>query len=260
MSVNFSAVTELSGDEVTQEQVDRCCNRYYWAGTYCTDKDVLEVACGTGQGLGYLTKVARSVHAGDYSDDILTVAKAHYGNRIVLKQFDAQDMPYADRSMDVIVLFEAIYYIPSAEKFVSECRRILRENGKVLVVTANKDLYDFNPSPHSYKYYGVVELSELFGKQGFSVEFFGNTPVDKLSLRQKLLRPVKKVVVKLGCVPKTMAGKKVFKKIIFGNLVSMPAEITENTGPYIQPTKISSIQPDKKHKVLYCVATLQKSN
>jgi SAM-dependent methyltransferase len=80
--------------------------------------------------------------------------------------------------MDVIILFEAIYYLPSTERFVSECRRVLRYGGKVLIAIANKDLYDFNSSPYSYKYYGVVELKELFSKQGFTVEFYVNTPVN----------------------------------------------------------------------------------
>jgi len=29
---DYISVTEIAGDEVTQEQIDRLCNRYYWAG------------------------------------------------------------------------------------------------------------------------------------------------------------------------------------------------------------------------------------
>jgi len=61
-------------------------------------------------------------------------------------------MPFEDKSKDVIILFEAIYHIPDADRFVKECVRVLWPGGKVLVGTANKDLYDFNPSPYSYKY------------------------------------------------------------------------------------------------------------
>lgn len=258
MELDFLSVTELAGDDVTQEQVERLCNRYYWAGTYCEGKDVLEAACGTGQGLGYLAKRAKSLSAGDYTADMLKIAKEHYGSRIELKQFDAQAMPYPDNSMDIILLFEAIYYLPSAEKFVSECRRVLRKSGKVLIATANKDLYDFNPSPYSHTYYGVVELNELFSKQGFSVECFGNTPVDKVSLRQKILRPIKKMAVELGLVPKTMGSKKLLKKLIFGGLVKMPAEIEEGMFPYVEPTRLTVFELDRKHKVIYCAATLQE--
>ena len=81
--------------------------------------------------MGYLSKIAKSFNAGDYSEKILEIAREHYGSRITLKQFDAQNLPYKDNSMDVIILFEAIYYLPSAERFVSECRHVLRDGGKV---------------------------------------------------------------------------------------------------------------------------------
>ena len=147
MSIDYSTVTELAGEEISSEQLDRLCHRYYWAGTYCTGKDILEAACGTGPGLGYLAGLARSLRGGDFDENILGFVQAHYGDRIELKQFDAQDMPYEDHSLDVVILFEAIYYLPSAKKFVDECRRVLRDDGKILIATANKDLYDFNPSP-----------------------------------------------------------------------------------------------------------------
>lgn len=256
MESDFLSVTEIAGDEVTREQVERLCNRYYWAGRYCSNKDVLEVACGTGQGLGYLAGIAKTLSAGDYSGAILDIAHQHYGNRILLKQFDAQDIPFADNSADIIILFEAIYYLTDAKQFIRECTRVLRPGGRVLIATANKDLFDFNPSPHSHTYYGVLELQAVFSQHGFKTEFFGDTPIDNVSMRQKILRPIKKLVVSLGLMPKSMAGKKFFKKIVFGNLVAMPAEIDENTALYVEPNPIAADSPDTRHKVIYCAATL----
>ncbi len=255
MSNDYLSVTELAGDDVTVEQVDRMCQRYYWAGTYCQGKEVLELGCGTGQGAGYLAGLASSYRAGDYSEKILGMARAHYGERIHFQQFDAQKMPFEKDSFDVVILFEAIYYLPSAERFVAECRRVLRPGGKALVATANKDLYDFNPSPHSRTYYGVSELNDLFRRYGFASSFFGNTPVDGLSWRQRMLRPIKKFVANSGLMPKTMAGKKMLKRFVFGSLVPMPAEIVAGMVPYVDPVPILADRPDRKHKVLYCVAT-----
>ena len=256
MDKDYVSVTEIAGDEVTQEQIDRLCNRYYWAEQYCADKDVVEAACGSGQGLGYLSGIALSLEAGDYSDEILSIARRHYGKRIALRQFDAQEMPFEDKSKDVIILFEAIYYIPDAKRFVRECARVLRPGGKVLIATANKDLYDFNPSPHSYKYYGVVELRELFARHGFETEFFGDMRVEDVSVRQRVLRPVKKLAVMLGLMPKTTSGKKWLKRIVFGGLVEMPKEIAAETSQYVEPARIPSSQPDAEHKVIYCAASL----
>jgi len=253
---DFKNVTELSGDMVTAEQVSRICTRYYWAGSYCKGKDVVEAACGAGQGLGYLQSLAKSLKAGDYSDNVLSVARNHYRDRVALLRFNAQDMPFEDKSVDTVILFEAIYYIPEASKFVRECRRILRPGGMVLIATANKDLYDFNPSPYSVRYFGIVELRYLFENEGFSCEFFGCTPVTSISLRQRLLRPIKRLAVALHLIPKTMKGKQFLKRIVFGKLVTMPPEIDENTALYVPPTPIPNNRADQAHKIIFCIARL----
>lgn len=256
MSIDYSTITELAGDDITVEQMERLCHRYSWAKTYCEEKDVIEAACGTGPGLGYLAQSAKNLRAGDYSESILSIARQHYVDRIELRQFDAQDMPYDAQSADVIILFEAIYYLPNARRFVQECCRVLRAGGKVLIATANKDLYDFNPSPHSYVYYGVVELQQLFSKQGFDVECFGYLSIRDVSLRQRLLRPAKKLAVSLDLMPKTNESKKFLKRIVFGRMVTMPAEIVEDRREYNPPTPLPLSEPDQEHKAIYCVATL----
>jgi SAM-dependent methyltransferase len=252
----FSEVTELAGTEISSEQLERMSHRYHWAAQYCSGKDVLEVGCGSGQGLGILHSVARSLTAGDYSSRILGIPRAHYGDRIELREFDAQSLPYAERSFDVIVLFEAIYYVPDARRFVAECRRVLRPGGVVLIATANKDLPDFNPSPLSYRYYGVVELKELFETAGFSVQLFGHLVVSEVSWRQRILSPLKKLAVSLGLMPKTMKGKKLLKRLVFGRLVEMPAELPVSREPFAWPAEIPSGVRDHRHKVIYCCANL----
>lgn len=254
-SVSFKDVTEMTGEEISGEQLQRMCNRYYWAGEYARGKDVIEAACGAGGGLGYLASVARSVQGCDIADEVLQPARAHYGSRIRIDTADAAKMPYADASADVVILFEAIYYLPDAAAFLAEARRILRPEGVVLVASANRDLYDFNPSPFSHVYYGAADLTELMKKSGFEViEMAGGTPLESVSLRQKVLRPVKKIVVSLGLMPKTMAGKKLLKRLVFGNMIPAPAEINAHTCVYQKPAPIAADQPDRGHKVIFCAA------
>jgi ubiquinone/menaquinone biosynthesis C-methylase UbiE len=257
VAAEFADVTELAGTEISAEQLQRMSHRYHWAAQLSRGKDVVEVACGSGQGLGILAAVARSLEGGDLSEQILEIASRHYGNRIRLAQFDAQILPYADRTKDVILLFEAIYYIPDATRFVSECRRVLRPGGQVLVVTANKDLADFNPSPLSHRYYGAVDLVRLFHEAGFDVELYGYLPVTAVSLRQRMLRPLKKAAVALGVMPKTMGGKRLLKRLVFGSLVAMPAELPQESRVYTPPVALSASEPDRTHKVIYCRATLR---
>jgi SAM-dependent methyltransferase len=253
---DFVELTEIAGDDVAPEQVERICRRYYWASGYCHGKDVLEVACGTGQGVGYLSRVARSMTAGDYSEAILRIARLHYGERFKFEQFDAQAMPHKSASFDVVIIFEAIYYLPDAKKFFAECRRVLRPGGVLLIATANKDLYDFNPSPQSHRYFGVPEMRAELAPFGFTCKFFGDSPVGVVSARQKILRPVKMIAARLNLIPKSMKSKKLLKRIFFGRLVKMPPEIEENTCIHIKPTPLSPDHPDTQHKVLFCAAHL----
>ena len=250
------SVTELAGDEVSIEQVERICRRYYWAGEYCRGKDVLEVACGTGQGVGYLAGLSRSVMAGDVSEAILAIAARHYKDRFSFRQFDAHRMPFDASTFDVILICEAIYYLQDLDRFFAECKRILRPQGVLLIVTANKDLFDFNASPHSFRYLGVQELNSELGRFGFACEFFGDTPVQEVSYRQRALRPVKMIASRLGLIPKTTSGKKLLKRLVFGGLVKMPAEIRADTCSHASPRPLDPGAPDIGHKVIFCAARL----
>ena len=251
---DYLDVTELSGDDVSSEQVLRCSHRYFWAGHYCKDKDVVEVACGTGPGLGFLLRQAKSLEAGDISEPILNIARKYYGNRLPLKKFDACKMPFTDNSKDVIIIFEAIYYLPDIDKFIDECTRVLRPDGEILIATANKDLPEFNPSPYSHNYYGIIELKEIFQSRNYDTQFYGYLNIRDISIIQRLLGPIKKIIVSLGLMPKTMEGKKMLKKLVFGRLTKLPFEIEPNDMDHNLPKKINSNESNKSYKVIYCIA------
>ncbi len=248
---DYRTVTELSGEKVSQEQVERIYQRYYWADIYCRNKSVLEVACGSGQGIGYLGDSADSFTGGDISEDILTLANATYKGKARLCCFDAQALPFQSHSQDIVLLFEAIYYLPNVKQFLKECRRVLCDRGELLIVTANKDLYDFNPSPYSHTYYGVVEMSRLLRKFSFQVTAYGSWSVKKLRLRQKFLRLVKKLAVSLNLIPKTMAGKQILKRLVFGRLLAMPTRIEAKSYDYHPPVLLPLHLPCEDQKVLF---------
>jgi SAM-dependent methyltransferase len=258
METDYSEVTEIAGAPITAEQLFRLYHRYTWASEYCADRDAVECACGTGPGIGLLHSVSKSFEAGDISPLMVRTAKRHYGVRVAIAQFSAEMLPLPDRSKDIIVLFEAIYYLPDASRFVRECLRVLRPGGYVLIVTANKDLWDFHPSPYTHTYYGVRELQALFAAHSFDCDFFGFQDVREVSLSQRLLRPVKRLAVVSGLMPKTMAGKRWLKRLVFGSEVPMPAELVAGAGEYAPPTKIALDAADRHHKIVYCAARLRQ--
>jgi SAM-dependent methyltransferase len=258
VTVDYSTVTELAGAKASRAQLQRVCNRYYFARTFCEGKELLEVACGAGQGLGYLAQRARRVVGIDIDASIVDIPRRTYRGRsnIEVVQGDAQDLHFRDGSFDVIILYEALYYVPDAGRFVAEAARVLRPGGVLLICTANKDLPDFNPSPYSHRYFGPPELRDLLIPKGFQVDMFGDTPVDRDSVRARVLRVAKAAAVRLDLVPKTMAGKLLLKRFVFGRLVTLPAEIDEGTTIYCRPAAIAADRPCLDFSVIYCVARL----
>jgi len=203
-----------------------------------------------------IASVARSLEAGDVSERMLQRVRGHYGDRVRLARFDALQMPYATGSKDVLIIFEAIYYLANLPAFFAECRRVLRPGGHLLIATANKDLPDFNPSPHSHVYPGVIELRDECAKQGMSVRCFGYLDTEAVSMRQRILSPIKRIAVGLGLMPKTMRGKQLLKRLVFGKLVVMPAELQAREVQYTAPAELPTDRPDRRHKVIYCAATV----
>jgi len=94
--------------------------RYAFAAKLCEGRNVLEVGCGGGHGLGYLAKRARRVIGGDYTEGLLAQANRHYGGRISLVQFDGHALPFRSGSFGVVLLCEGLYYLTNATKFVDE--------------------------------------------------------------------------------------------------------------------------------------------
>jgi hypothetical protein len=60
--------------------------------------------------------------------------------------------------------------------------------------------------------------------------------------------------VKFHLMPKTMAGKKFFKRIVFGNLEPLPSELKDHNNSCQLPCTIDSSNPDLSHKVIFVVA------
>jgi len=251
---NFITVTECGGEMVSQAQLDRFYQRYFWAGRICCGEDVLEMACGTGPGLGYLQSVSRHFSAGDISPTVLEHARSYYGQRIDIHEFDACHTPFKAHSFDVIILFEAIYYFPDIDSLLREVHRLLRPQGQFLIATANKDLFDFNPSPFSHYYLNPPELCDMLKKHGFKPNFYAGSPIPEKRVREILMRWIKKTAVNLHLIPDSMNAKRALKRLFFGKLVRMPEELMMDNAVYKEPIPIPSNIPDLCHQVIYCNA------
>jgi SAM-dependent methyltransferase len=253
MAVDYSSVTEVPGAKASRQQLTMLYSRYVYAAKFVDGRDMLEVACGSGIGLRYLARRARRAVGGDYTDGLLRIAQRHHGAVVPLVRLDATNLPFEDACFDVIVLYEAIYYLLEPEQFVMECRRVLRPDGVLLLCSVNREWAGFNPSPFSTRYLGAGELEMLLGANGFAVELLGAFPEDVRSRRGRLTLLARRIAVALRIIPKTMKGKELLKRIVFGRLIELGADIEGFSVPYAAPELLRSGAETRSYKVLYAV-------
>jgi SAM-dependent methyltransferase len=184
---------------------------------------------------------------------LVEAACRHYGSRVEVRQIDAQAIPYGDQSFDVVLLLEAIYYLADAKEFVAEARRVLRPDGTIMICSANRERPDFNPSPYTHRYYSAAELHRLLLENDFRVELFGAYPMTSSGLKSRVLGAVRRVAVKLHLVPRTMAWKIWLKRILYGSLAPIPAEIAVDQRQCVQLVPIEASAPVRSYKVIYAV-------
>ncbi len=247
----LSDVTERGGDPATPGQIADIFHRYSWASSHCRGRRVLEIACGTGQGLGLLARDATSVIGCDLEAANIEIARSSYGDRFALHVADAAHLPAPDASVDVVLICEALYYLPDVSAFLNECRRVLVPDGTLLITTNNPHVFDFLPSPLSHRYYSVTELAAVLAEHGFSSQISGYCLADALPLRQRLLRPVKTAAGRLGLLPKTMRGKALLRRLVFGKLPRMPRDLSTVALEYTPPQALANDRDDQRYRSLY---------
>ena len=113
---DYHSITEYPGLGATRDQLERLCHRYRFALEYADSRDVLEVACGSGIGMGYLAKRAGTVVGGDIDHRNITIARSLYTNSAVkICNMDAHYLPFKNATFGLVLLFEAIYYLGNPE-------------------------------------------------------------------------------------------------------------------------------------------------
>ena len=119
LSRSYLAVTEQPGQPASRIQLEMLEARYAWAAEQAREKDVLEAGCGAGLGLPVLGRVARSVQAGDVDADNLRAAQVACAGplQVPYGRFRARIFRSPDEGFDLMLLFEAIYYVPDVRRF-----------------------------------------------------------------------------------------------------------------------------------------------
>lgn len=256
---DFTTITETPGSGLNAEQLARIVQRYHFGATLAKDKTVLEVACGAGSGLGILQQQARFLVGCDYTVSVLRLAQAHYGRRVPLICADAQHLPFVDHCFDLVLSFEAIYYLPQIDWFLAEAHRLLRPGGVLLLCTSNPDWPPFVPGQMSVHYPTLPELAARLTAVGFQQQqFYGAFPLPPTRPHKALLATLRKYALRYQPFTADSALTRRVKQLVYGPLHPLPAELPltalPNDADNADLTPLPATAPDRRHRVLFAVA------
>jgi SAM-dependent methyltransferase len=139
----------------------------------CVDRDVLEAGCGEGYGADLIAEHANRVIGLDYDEQTVAHVRARYP-RIDMRHGNLAELPLAAGAVDVVVNFQVIEHLWDQGQFVTECRRVLRPGGVLLMSTPNRITFspgrDTPLNPFHTRELNAAELTELLVGAGFAVE------------------------------------------------------------------------------------------
>lgn len=112
----------------------------------------LEIAAGTGRVTRHLRKripASAKLIASDIDEDMLRIAKNKLsGPGIEWQKIDAQQLPFSDNSIDLVVCCFGYMFVPDKSKAFAEAYRVLRTGGMLLFMTW--DSLESNAASYTY--------------------------------------------------------------------------------------------------------------
>ena len=236
---DFTAVTEDWDTPASRTQREAVHLRYRLAADVSENGVLIEAACGTGFGLAMTRLRTRISVGGDLMMENLVAGKSR-DSGLVLIQHDAEALPYRAGCADTVACLEALYYLQRPERFLEECKRVLRPNGRVLVVVPNPFRPGFSPSPGSRRYFGAQELLLLFASAGFVAEVWGAFPSATDSRRERMIERARRSAVHLHLLPRTTRMRGLIKRYILRDA----APLSDLTTPIDPAAALSPIGED----------------
>lgn len=149
--------------------------RYAFASSYCTDRVVLDIACGVGYGARRLAGSARRVTAADIDVEAVEHGRHRYeAANLAYLVTDCQAVALAAESFDVVCSFETIEHVPDVGRYLDEIVRLLKPGGCLLASTPHAKRSTSTPeNPFHRQEWSVPDFERLLRQFFDEVQLFG---------------------------------------------------------------------------------------
>jgi SAM-dependent methyltransferase len=158
-------------------------HRYLWAAQLGSGRRVLDLGSGEGFGAAILADVAAEVVGVDIDKQAVEHSQLNYGRPgLSFEVGSATDLSeFGSNSFDLVVAFEVIEHLAEHEQVMSEIRRVLREDGTLVISTPDRLAYagsSAEPNPFHVRELSMEEFVSLIGAQFEHVSLFGQALVE----------------------------------------------------------------------------------
>ena len=175
--------------------------RYRFAARLVADKDVLDVACGTGYGSAMLASAgARQVTGVDIAPEAISHASAHFAREnLTFVRMDVQDLREIP-PVDLVVSFETIEHLEDPMRFLQEVTNVMKVGGELVISTPVRmrgTLLDAPENPFHLREWSPPEFEELLRKFFTDVQimFQYNVPKSWYPFSRTLRRTALKILM-----------------------------------------------------------------
>jgi len=153
--------------------------RYVFAAPYAEGKTVLDIACGTGYGVGLLGRDAGFVVGVDVDADAARQALSECGVNAGVILGDGLELPFRENTFDVITTLETLEHLHERPAFIDDLHRVLKTDGVMVLSTPNANYtqpIDGKPeNPFHIHEYTPVELEMELERRFEIIEFVGQS-------------------------------------------------------------------------------------
>lgn len=176
--MNFTGERFIPTTEDDTEITIEHFQRYNAIKKLVKGKTVLDAACGEGYGTYLLSEYTAQIYGVDIDEETVKEARKKYiGSNIEYLNASIEKLPFEDHSFDIVVSFETIEHVDEdiQKRFLSEIKRILKNDGLLIMSTPNKAIYsdefNFNNEFHIKEFY-YDEFVDFIQKKFKNIEVY----------------------------------------------------------------------------------------
>ena len=178
-------------------------------------ESVLDIGCGTGEGLRAFLGLELQVTGLDPSTYMLDIASRNVGNRADLYRGFAEDLPFDDNSFNYACLFTTLEFVDNPQKALEEACRVAKDRIFIGVLNryAIKAIQRRVKGMFSASIYNHAQFFSVWGLKQRIRKIVGHTPIS--------WRTVCQLTSQSGKIAASLEQSKIIQRCPFGAFAGM---------------------------------------